>query len=103
MSTALQKPRTSADLVFQYHERTKHRLSKYAAGPDALDWTEQPNPYREFAGSPRILLPLSAGTVSTRIAQIYRPGTITPLPISIDSVGALLQLSMGLSAWKQYG
>jgi SagB-type dehydrogenase family enzyme len=103
MSTALQEHRTSADVVLQYHERTKHRLSKYAAGPETLDWDARPNPYREFAGSPRILLPLSAGTVSARLGQIYQPDGIAPAPLSIESVGSLLQLSMGLSAWKQYG
>ncbi|TXT35986.1 MAG: hypothetical protein FD135_4582, partial [Comamonadaceae bacterium] len=30
--------------VQAYHERTKHRLQAYAAGPDTLDWDAQPDP-----------------------------------------------------------
>lgn len=33
-------------LVFAYHERSKHRLDRYAAGPAALDWDAQPDPFR---------------------------------------------------------
>ncbi|MBY0577940.1 MAG: SagB/ThcOx family dehydrogenase [Burkholderiales bacterium] len=77
--------------VFSYHERTKHRLERYAAGPETLDWSMQPNPFREFIGAKKTALPLSAH----RISAGERP--------ALESVGALLQLSMGLSAWKEYG
>ncbi len=33
-----------------YHRRTKHHLSRYAAGPDGLDWANQPDPFRTFTG-----------------------------------------------------
>jgi len=94
---------TPADLVFEYHSRTAHRLSKYASGPETLDWTEQPNPFREFAGSPRVSLPLDAGSVTARFGQIYEPGSIASMPLSFNTLGAFLQLSMGLTAWKEYG
>ena len=44
-----------------YHQRTKHAPNRYALGPAFLDWTSQPSPYRSFAGSPRIMLPLLDG------------------------------------------
>ena len=44
-----------------YHQRTKHAPNRYALGPAFLDWTSQPSPYRSFAGSPRIMLPLHDG------------------------------------------
>lgn len=85
-----------AEIVFGYHERTGHRLERYAAGPETLDWTAQPNPFREFAGTPRVLLPLGA--------QSGIPHSITqPAPLSLESVARLLELSMGISAWKIYG
>ncbi|MFZ3035957.1 MAG: hypothetical protein WA112_01575 [Rugosibacter sp.] len=37
--------------ILAYHERTKHRPERYAAGPEALDWDAQPSPFREFAGA----------------------------------------------------
>jgi len=89
-------------IALAYHERTKHRPERYAAGPETLDWTCQPDPFRAFAGSPSVRLPLSAG----RLAQM-RGDTGTemaaPATFSLDSIGALLELSLGLSAWKEYG
>jgi len=74
-----------------YHERTKHRFTGYAKGPDTLDWDLQPDPFRTFDGAERIVLPLA-------------PETLSPPPgAGIDAIGALLHLSMGLSAWKRFG
>ncbi len=74
-----------------YHDRTKHRLDGYAAGPDTLDWSMQPDPFRTYKGTKRIPLPLPEDISAVR----GNP--------SVESVGSLLQLSMGLSAWKAYG
>ena len=83
-----------ARIVLDYHERTKHRPGRYAAGPETLDWTSQPDPFRSFAGSARTRLPLCAGRLARdRAAAAF----------SLDSIGALLELSLGLSAWKEYG
>ena len=45
------------ELIRAYHDRTKHRLDKYAAGPDFLDWEQQPDPFRRFEASASIALP----------------------------------------------
>lgn len=96
--------RQASETVIAYHQRTKHHLYAYAAGPETLDWTSQPNPFREFAGSPRVELPLNANALTTPFAHLYAPpGKITPQPLSLESLGALLELSFGLSAWKEYG
>ncbi|MDR3469066.1 MAG: nitroreductase family protein [Xanthobacteraceae bacterium] len=92
----------SADVAFAYHTRTKHDLKRYAAGPETLDWDTQPNPFREFSGSARTPLPLTADHLTTTFAQIYQPPG-APAPLTLASVAALLELSMGLSAWKEYG
>lgn len=81
--------------VRAYHERTKHRLDAYAKGPQYLDWDQQPNPFRRFAGAEVVELPF------------YPPSP--PLPpqggqgVKREAIAALLELSLGLSAWKQYG
>ena len=93
----------AATIVFAYHERTKHHLARYAQGPETLDWSMQPNPFREFAGSPRIPLPLGAARLPTPFSRIYQANGIVPLPLAIESVGVLLELALGLSAWKEYG
>lgn len=94
---------SGAEVALAYHERTKHRLERYAAGPETLDWDMQPNPFREFSGSVRIPLPLAADGLGTSFAQIYEPTTIAPEPVNLSSIGVLMQLSAGLSAWKEYG
>src|SRR5437879_2875829 len=49
-----------------YHERSKHRLNRYAPGPGRLDWANQPNPFRRYEGAVRIELPLLADNLETR-------------------------------------
>jgi hypothetical protein len=46
--------------LHEYHERSKHRVNRYAPGPTGLDWATQPDPFRFFHGAPRIGLPLAA-------------------------------------------
>jgi SagB-type dehydrogenase family enzyme len=92
----------SAKIAFAYHARTKHDLKRYAAGPETLDWDAQPNPFREFAGCPRTPLPLTADHLGTTFDQIYAAGG-EPTPLTVASVAALLELSMGLAAWKEQG
>jgi SagB-type dehydrogenase family enzyme len=75
-----------------YHERSKHRPNRYAAGPGYLDWSNQPNPWRSFAGSPEQLLPLAG-------AAALEPGSA----LDLGRMGALLERALGLSAWKQHG
>jgi SagB-type dehydrogenase family enzyme len=93
----------AAEVILAYHQRTKHRLERYAAGPETLDWSEQPNPFREFPGAPRLLLPLDADKVATPFSDIYDGRGAPPAPLDIASVGVLLQLSLALAAWKEYG
>jgi len=44
------------DKVIEYHQRTKHSLQQYAAGPKALDGEAQPDPFQRFDGAKRITL-----------------------------------------------
>ncbi len=102
--TAVPDPAANAaEVILAYHQRTRHRLERYAAGPETLDWSEQPNPFREFAGAPRVLLPLAADEVATPFSEIYAGRVAAPAPLDLSSVGVLLQLSLALAAWKEYG
>ena len=44
----------------RYHERTKHHFNRFAPGPGALDWANQPDPFRRYAGAPLTPLPILA-------------------------------------------
>ncbi|HYE37203.1 nitroreductase family protein [Methylocaldum sp.] len=89
--------------VLAYHERTKHRLERYAAGPETLDWDSQPDPFRCFEGAPKVRLPLAADRLTTSFGALFEPGVVAPQPLSLETIGILLELSLGLSAWKEYG
>ena len=90
--------------VIEYHDRTKHHFQRYAAGPSGLDWTTQPEPFRSYAGSAQLPLPLlSEGALPAHYAALYQPGAIMSQPLALRSIAALLELAFGLSAWKQYG
>jgi SagB-type dehydrogenase family enzyme len=90
------------EAVRQYHQRTKHRLQGYAAGPEALDWDAQPNPFRTWADAPRSFLPLKAASwPATWLA--LREGHVAPASFSREGLAMLLELSFGLTAWKQLG
>ena len=93
----------SVETVLAYHARTKHSLKRYAAGPETLDWDMQPNPFREFAGCARTELELGANRLATSFTQAVAPGGIGAAALTIESLAHLLELSMGVSAWKEYG
>jgi SagB-type dehydrogenase family enzyme len=85
-----------------YHERSKHHLRRYARSPGGLDWANQPDPFRTYAGAPAVDLPLLADGLTIPYADLYRPGAITPKLLDLEGVALLFELAFGLSAWKQY-
>lgn len=89
--------------VDDYHQRSKHSLQKYAAGPDGLDWDTQPDPFRRFDGCPRFSLPLPAKNLIVEYNDVYNQERIEPAILDQTTLGALFELSLGLSAWKVYG
>lgn len=94
---------TPADVVRAYHQRTKHRLDRYAAGPQTLDWDAQPDPFRRFTDAPLVPLPLGADRIATLYADLYRDAAVAAADLTVGSLATLLELSLGLAAWKQYG
>ncbi|MFG1424259.1 nitroreductase family protein [Roseixanthobacter liquoris] len=102
MTIAAPEALSAVDTVLAYHARTKHTLARYAPGPETLDWDAQPDPFRVFAGTPRVALPLAAHRLETRFAQIH-DGLSRPVALSAEGVGLLLEISFGLAAWKEFG
>jgi SagB-type dehydrogenase family enzyme len=89
--------------VHAYHHASKHHLDRYAPGPRDLDWANQPDPFRCFPGAEVIELPLLADNLDTDFNALHAPGRVVPLPRDLEHLAVLLELSMGLSAWKRYG
>jgi SagB-type dehydrogenase family enzyme len=93
----------TTDAVLHYHQRTKHQLNAYAKGPESLDWDDQPNPFRRFAGCETVKLPLPGSELDCLFGDLDKPEQIAPQPLTFHNLGLLLELSFGLSAWKQFG
>ena len=89
--------------VLHYHDRTKHHLNRYARSLGYMDWANQPNPFRSYEGSPKIRLPLIEQDRASDYASLYATDESAKRPITLATVAAFLELSLGLSAWKQYG
>lgn len=89
--------------TLDYHQSSKHHLQRYAPGPDGLDWANQPDPFRTYAGAPRTVLPLLSDRIATPYVDVRAGRLPTPAPFGRESVAVLFELSLGLSAWKQYG
>lgn len=89
--------------VRAYHENSKHRPERYAPGPGRLDWANQPDPWRSYAGAPRVTLPLAADGLATRYNDVRRGCLPAPAPLDREHVGLLFEMSLALSAWKEFG
>lgn len=107
MSLGAWKPRPADDpagRVLAYHERTKHRRDGWARGPETLDWSSPPRPFRRFEGAPVLPLALSAGDLPRRRWSTLGQADAAPAAtLDAVAVGALLELSFALSAWKEHG
>jgi len=84
-----------------YHEQTKHHLERYARSLGYLEWEDQPNPFREFPGSPRVELPLAREEEPVSFVELFSRQPRLPQPLTLSSLGRLFELSLGLSAWKE--
>ena len=91
------------ETVLRYHERTKHHFNRFAAGPGRLDWANQPDPFRRYAGAPLTALPLLAADVSPAYEDLFTPGAVRAAPLTLGTLSRLLEYSLALSAWKQAG
>ena len=88
--------------IIEYHQRTKHHFHRYARSAGYMDWANQPNPFRSYDGASRIDLPLVEAP-SLAYSALFTPLSEPGRAMDMHSLACFLQLSMGLSAWKQAG
>ena len=92
--------------VMRYHERTKHHFNRFAAGPAGLDWANQPDPFRRYAGASLTRLPILKADeepLAPAYESLYAPGAVASAPVSVRALSRLLEYALALSAWKQAG
>ena len=89
--------------VLRYHEETKHHYQRYARSAGYMDWENQPNPFRFYENTRRIELPLLKQDPGTSHPGLYRRGDNPIQDFTLETIAGVLELSLGLSAWKAAG
>jgi SagB-type dehydrogenase family enzyme len=89
-----------ATQVILYHEQTKHHFNRFARSAGYMDWKNQPVPFRTFSETERLPLPLVEEDPRAGHFDLYQRQNNRPQPMTIENIGAFLELSLGLSAWK---
>ena len=83
-----------------YHEQTKHHYHRYARSAGFLDWANQPNPFRFHEGVTAVRLPLLQKDPASKHLALYERSRNAFHDLTRETIGAFLELSLGLSAWK---
>jgi SagB-type dehydrogenase family enzyme len=94
------------DQVIRYHIQTKHHFNRYARSMGFLDWANQPDPFRRFAGAELIPLPLlkpDEEPTSQAYDAIYRQGAVPSQPVTLRALSRFFEFALALSAWKKGG
>ena len=88
--------------VRAYHQHTKHIPGRYAPGPGYLDWANQPDPFRRFSGTRMFELPLVRDDGTPSYDALFQTRKTPPRPLTAESLGLFLELSLGITAWKEF-
>ena len=95
--------RTSTVDVIRYHDRTKHHYDRYARSPGYMDWANQPVPFRIYHDVQTIELPFIRKEPDANHLELYQAAGQSARKIELETIAGLLELSVGLSAWKAAG
>ena len=92
-------------MVYTYHNETKHSQQRYARSLGYMDWATQPNPYRAYSNTSKIQLPLSFDNKTLEYSQIFTSSKEQKVvaPLCIEAISQFFQFSLGLAAVKEYG
>ena len=75
----------------RYHDGTKHHFHQFARSLGYLDWASQPDPFRSFAGAPRVALypaPGAEPTAAPRCASLRSACSSAPSAAPLTRGGA---------------
>ncbi|QOY54934.1 nitroreductase family protein [Candidatus Sulfurimonas marisnigri] len=91
----------SLQIVYEYHETTKHAQHRYARSLGYMDWSTQPDPFRIYKGAQIIKLPLALNHTTPPYHLLDEE--LPSAPLVKESLSQLLQFSMGIAAYKESG
>ncbi len=87
--------------VLFYHQETKHSQQRYARSLGYMDWATQPDPFRSYEPTKKIVLPLSDANPMPPYSLL--DASLPNAPLLKESLSQLLQFSLGIAAWKVSG
>jgi len=90
-------------MVYTYHNQTKHSAQKYAKSLGYMDWETQANPYRSYENTTKTFLPLALQNNTLPYNEIFNENRNVIAPFCKESISQLFQFSLGLSAIKKAG
>jgi len=98
-----QSDSTALDVVYEYHDRTKHEFHRYARSLGYMDWESQPNPFRRYDQAVTFPLDHPPVTDTPTYDSLFGAGQEPYAPINRGSISRLFYESLAISAWKQAG
>ncbi|GIK15809.1 MAG: hypothetical protein BroJett003_07730 [Planctomycetota bacterium] len=90
------------EFIIRCHEQTKHYFHRYARSAGELDWSNQPDPFRAYAGAPRVMLPLATVDPSPAYESLFSLESLPVAPVTLETISVFLECALGLSAWKSF-
>ena len=93
----------TTEIIFDYHQRTKHHPDRYAASLGYMDWATQPDPFRSYKGARSVELPLAFENPTMSYNAVLSESQLPAAPLTLESIAQLFQFSLGIAAWKCMG
>lgn len=94
---------SNLDIVYEYHDQTKHQLQRYARSLGYMDWKNQPDPFRRYDQASILPLNHPPSTETPSYDSLFEACRTSAARINRDSVSRLFYESLAISAWKQAG
>ncbi len=94
---------TNVDVVYEYHDQTKHQLNRYARSLGYMDWNSQPDPFRRYDQALKLPLDHPPITETPTYDSLFGTWQESALHVNRESIGRLFYESLAISAWKQAG
>ena len=84
MDQKLERDQDTVLEVIGYHQQTKHHFFRYARALGYMDWANQPDPFRRFAGAPIVQLPLTepGADPSPLYRELFSAGAVPAAPLA---------------------
>lgn len=88
------------ETIYDYHQKTKHHPSRYAASLGYMDWATQPNPFRSYHGAQKLQLPLALQNSTPPYHLLFEENVLPSAPLCKESISQLFQFALAITAYK---